>query len=154
MTDETPTLYDWAGGAEAFERLTQIFYGEVREDDVLEPVFRHMDPGHPKHVAAWLAEVFGGPKRYTEEHGGYPHMLSKHRNLGLTEQQRRRWVNLICDAADDAGMPADPEFRSAFVAYIEWGTRLAVANSQPDATPPPKAPVPRWGWGEAPPYTG
>ena len=154
MTDDTPTLYDWAGGTEAFERLTETFYGKVREDDVLEPLFRNMDPGHPKHVAAWLAEVFGGPKRYTEERGGYPHMLSKHRNLGLTEQQRRRWVNLICDAADEAGMPSDPEFRSAFVAYIEWGTRLAVANSQPDATPPPNAPVPRWGWGEAPPYTG
>jgi hemoglobin len=153
MTDDTPTLYDWAGGTEAFERLTETFYGKVREDDVLEPLFRHMDPSHPKHVAAWLAEVFGGPKRYTEERGGYPHMLSKHRNLGLTERQRRRWVNLICDAADEAGMPSDPEFRSAFVAYIEWGTRLAVANSQPDATPPPKAPVPRWGWGEAPPYT-
>jgi hemoglobin len=61
-------------------------------------------------------------------------------------------VNLICDAADDAGMPVDPEFRSAFVAYIEWGTRLAAANSQPAAHPPPKAPVPHWGWGEAPPY--
>jgi hemoglobin len=154
MTDDTPTLYDWAGGTEAFERLTETFYGKVREDDVLEPLFRNMDPGHPKHVAAWLAEVFGGPKRYTEERGGYPHMLSKHRNLGLTEQQRRRWVNLICDAADEAGMPSDPEFRSAFVAYIEWGTRLAVANSQPGGDPPPKAPVPRWGWGEAPPYAG
>jgi hemoglobin len=67
---------------------------------------------------------------------------------------RRRWVQLIGDAADDAGLPSDPEFRSAFLAYIEWGTRLAVANSQPGATPPPKAPVPRWGWGEAPPYSG
>jgi hemoglobin len=44
------------------------------------------------------------------------------------------------------------EIRSAFVAYIEWGTPLAVANSQRDATPPLEAPVPRWGWGEAPPY--
>ena len=154
MTDDTPTLYDWAGGTEAFERLTETFYGKVREDDVLEPVFRHMDPGHPKHVAAWLAEVFGGPERYTEERGGYPHMVAKHRNRALTEEQRRRWVSLICDAADEAGLPSDPEFRSAFVAYIEWGTRLAVANSQPDASPPPNAPVPRWGWGEAPPYMG
>jgi hemoglobin len=154
MPGDVPTLYDWAGGTEAFERLTEIFYGKVREDDVLAPVFRNMDPGHPKHVAAWLAEVFGGPKRYTEEHGGYPHMVAKHRNRALTEEQRRRWVNLICDAADEAGLPSDPEFRSAFVAYIEWGTRLALANSQPGATPPPKAPVPRWGWGEAPPYTG
>ena len=45
-----------------------------------------------------------------------------------------------------------PEFRSAFVAYIEWGTRLALGNSQPGAEPPAEAPVPRWGWGEAPPY--
>ena len=148
-----PTLYEWAGGAGAFEQLTEAFYERVKRDDLLEPVFRGMDADHPKHVAAWLAEVFGGPSRYTEEHGGYPHMLAKHRGLVLTEDKRRRWVNLICDAADEVGMPADPEFRSAFVAYIEWGTRLAVANSQPGAEPPPKAPVPLWGWGEAPPYS-
>jgi hemoglobin len=112
-----------------------------------------MDEHHPQYVATWLAEVFGGPSRYTEERGGYPHMLSKHRNLAITEEQRRRWVDLICDAADDAGLPDDPEFRSAFVAYVEWGTRLALANSQPGVAPPPKAPVPRWGWGEAPPYS-
>ena len=152
MSEALPTLYDWAGGGAAFERLTEVFYAKVRQDDLLEPVFRGMDADHPKHVAAWLAEVFGGPPKYTDEHGGYPHMLAKHRNRALTEEQRVRWVHLICAAADEAGLPSDPEFRSAFVAYIEWGTRLAVANSQPDAEPPPAAPVPRWGWGEAPPY--
>jgi hypothetical protein len=34
------------------------------------------------------------------------------------------------------GPPDDPEFRAAFAGYIEWGTRLAFANSQPGATPP------------------
>jgi hemoglobin len=152
MSDTTPTLYEWAGGADSFERLTEAFYARVRKDDLLEPLFRGMDEDHPKYVAGWLGEVFGGPSRYTEERGGYPHMLAKHRGRALTEEQRRRWVSLICDAADEAGMPTDPEFRSAFVAYIEWGTRLAVANSQPGAEPSPEAPVPRWGWGEAPPY--
>ena len=152
MGSDPPTLYEWAGGADALGRLTEAFYAKVREDELLEPVFRGMDSRHPAHVSLWLAEVFGGPPRYTEERGGYPHMLEKHRGRELTEQQRRRWVSLLCDAADDVGLPADPEFRSAFVAYIEWGTRLAVANSQPGAEPPPKAPVPRWGWGEAPPY--
>jgi hemoglobin len=152
VNDDPPTLYEWAGGAEALERLTETFYGKVREDPLLEPVFRGMDRDHPKYVATWLGEVFGGPPRYTDERGGYPHMMQKHLNRALTEEMRRRWVNLICDAADDAGLPADPEFRSAFVAYIEWGTRIAVANSQPGASPPPRAPVPRWGWGEAPPY--
>jgi hemoglobin len=154
MNDETPTLYEWAGGAAALERLTEAFYAKVRQDELLAPVFAGMDREHPRHVAVWLGEVFGGPPRYTEEHGGYPHMLAKHRNRALTEPQRRRWVNLLCDAADEVGLPSDPEFRSAFMAYIEWGTRLALANSQPGAQPPPRAPVPRWGWGEAPPYTG
>jgi len=55
-------------------------------------------------------------------------------------------------AADDAGMPNDQEFRSALVAYLEWGTRLEFADSQEDADIIEHAPVPRWGWGEAPPY--
>ncbi len=151
-SDAPPTLYDWAGGMEAFDRLTEAFYTRVRADEILAPVFAHMPEDHPHHVAIWFAEVFGGPPGYTEEHGGYPHMLGKHRGLGLTEAQRFRWVQLVALAADDAGLPSDPEFRSAFLAYVEWGTRLAVANSQPGAAPPPEAPVPRWGWGEAPPY--
>jgi hemoglobin len=55
-------------------------------------------------------------------------------------------------AADDAGLPDDPEFRSALVAYLEWGTRIALGNSQPGAHVAEHAPVPHWGWGEAPPY--
>ena len=119
---------------------------------MLEPLFAGMPDDHPRHVAIWLAEVFGGPDLYTREHGGYEHMLAKHRGVAIQPEQRARWVTLIGEAADDAGLPQDPEFRSAFMAYIEWGSRLALANSQPDATPFAHAPVPRWGWGEAPPY--
>ena len=61
-------------------------------------------------------------------------------------------VTLLSRAADAAQLPAYPEFRAAIMGYAEWGTRLALANSQPGAEPPPKAPVPQWGWGEAPPY--
>ena len=128
------------------------FYTRVRADDVLAPVFAHMDAEHPRFVAMWLAEVFGGPAAYTEQRGGYAHMLGKHLGRALTEQQRRRWLSLIVDAADEVGLPADPEFRAAFMGYLEWGTRLAVANSQPGAQPARQAPVPRWGWGVAPPY--
>jgi len=149
----TPTLYEWAGGHEALRRLTEVFYDRVLEDPVLAPVFAHMSDQHREHVAIWLGEVFRGHSRYTEELGGYPAMLSHHLGLQLTEEQRSRWDALIAASADPAGLPDDPEFRSAFVAYVEWGTRIALANSQPGATPPPQAPVPHWGWGEAPPYT-
>jgi hemoglobin len=149
-----PTLYEWAGGTEALTRLTEAFYRRVVEDDLLAPLFAHMDPDHPRYVALWLGEVFGGPAAYTAERGGYPHMVRQHLGKAITEPQRRRWVNLLMDAADEVGLPADPEFRAAFASYIEWGTRLAVHNSQPGAHPPSEAPVPKWGWGVAPPYQG
>ena len=103
-------------------------------------------------MAAWWQEVFGGPATYTDELGGYAKMVDKHRDLGITVEQRRRFVATMSVAADDAGLPDDPEFRSALLAYLEWGTRLALGNSQPGADVVPEAPVPRWGWGEAPPY--
>lgn len=154
MPDTTPTLYDWCGGSPALHRLTDAFYDRVLADPLLEPVFRNMSPHHRDHVARWLGEVFGGPADYTDRLGGYPAMLAHHIGLAITEEQRARWANLIALSADEAGLPSDPEFRSAFVAYVEWGTRIALANSAPGATPPPNAPTPRWGWGEAPPYSG
>jgi len=148
----TPTLYEWAGGYEAFETLFKRFYELVLADDVLYPLFKDMDHDHPTHVAVWLSEVFGGPDGYTREHGGYENMMAHHVGKSITEAQRRRWVNLLVDAADAVGLPADAEFRAAFMGYVEWGTRLALENSQPGATPAPHAPVPHWGWGVAPPY--
>ena len=94
----------------------------------------------------------GGPATYTEELGGYAHMLAKHRGLAITAEQRLRFVTLLSQAADTAGIPADPEARSALMGYAEWGSRLAVENSAADAQPVEQAPVPRWGWGVAPPY--
>ena len=147
------TLYEWAGGAAAFQRLIDAFYDRVEADDPLAGFF----PGgvhaeHRDHVAAWWSEVFGGPARYTDELGGYEAMLAKHRDLAITPQQRFRFASLMSLAADDAGLPDDPEFRAALVGYLEWGTRLAMHNSQPGADVAEHAPVPRWGWGEAPPY--
>ncbi|GAA3374793.1 hypothetical protein GCM10020367_40070 [Streptomyces sannanensis] len=62
-----------------------------------------------------------------------------------TEPQRHRWASLLMDAADETGLPGDPEFRSAFARYIERGTRIPPANSQPEARLLRRAPVPRWG---------
>jgi hemoglobin len=150
-----PTLFEWAGGAEAFERLINAFYDRVEDDELLAPLFGgRVTEEHRDHVVAWWSEVFGGPTRYTDELGGYERMLAKHRGLAITPEQRFRFASLMSLAADDAGLPDDPDFRSAFMAYVEWGTRLALHNSQPDAEAFEHAPVPRWGWGEAPPFTG
>jgi hypothetical protein len=71
---------------------------------------------------------------------------------GPAPGRRLAFVTLLSRAAEDAELPADPEFRAAIMGYADWGTRLAVHNSQPRAQTIAHAPVPRWGWGMAPPY--
>ncbi|MCP6646282.1 oxidoreductase, partial [Klebsiella pneumoniae] len=75
-------------------------------------------------------------------------MIRQHLNRHLSQAQRRAWVALLLDTADELGMPDDPEFRSALVGYLEWGSRLAVINSQAGAEVNVQAPMPKWGWGE------
>jgi hemoglobin len=149
----TPTLFEWAGGRAAIARMINAFYDRVEQDDLLSPFF----PGgvrtdHREHVTDWWAEVLGGPAVYTDQHGGYEAMLAHHVDLGITPEHRFRFASLMSLAADDAQLPDDPEFRAALVSYLEWGTRLAMHNSQPGAEVAPHAPVPKWGWGVAPPY--
>jgi hemoglobin len=150
-----PNLYDWVGGIAALNQLTTRFYEHVKVDSLLAPVFAHMGADHPARVAAFLGEVLGGPATYSELYGGHPHMIKQHLNRHLTQEQRRRWVGLLLDTADELHMPEDPEFRSALVGYLEWGSRLAVINSQSGASVDEHAPMPKWGWGEVKgPYTG
>jgi hemoglobin len=151
-TPSLPTIFEHAGGRDAFARWLNAFYDDVERDELLAPLFGGtVSREHREHVTDWWCEVMGGPPVYTEERGGYPHMLEKHRGLAITPAQRLQFVTLLSAAADDAGLPADPEFRAAIMGYAEWGTRLAMGNSAPDAEPIPRAPVPRWGWGVAPP---
>jgi hemoglobin len=154
MTEnEVPTLFAWAGGEAAIRRLLDTFYDAVERDDLLGPVFGGaVSEHHRSHVTDWWAEVLGGPAAYTDRRGGYHAMIVQHLDLSISAPQRLRFVTLLSQALDDADLPADPEFRAAFMGYAEWGTRLAMQNSQPGADVVRQAPVPRWGWGVAPPY--
>ncbi|MEJ7647019.1 MAG: group II truncated hemoglobin [Chryseolinea sp.] len=145
-----PTLYAWSGGNEALENLTKAFYKKVGEDNLLKHVFGKMDPNHAQHVAHFIGEVFGGPKRYTEDDkSSHAKMIAHHIGRMLTEEQRKHWMALLLETADEVGLPKDPEYRSALVGYLEWGSRLAVINSNASENPVGEGePMPKWGWGE------
>jgi hemoglobin len=150
----TPSVYEWAGGRDAFARWLNRFYDLVESDapEIAAMFGGTVSEEHRDHVTDWWVEVMGGPATYSERCGGYEQMLARHHNLGITPAQRLAFVTLLSRAADDAGLPDDPEFRAAIMGYAEWGTRLALHNSQPGTETVPHAPVPHWGWGVAPPY--
>jgi hemoglobin len=153
--DKIPSLYEWAGGMPAFEHLTEVFYQRVAGERLLAPLFARMEAEHPRFVAHFIAEVFGGPALYSQERGGHHAMIKKHLGKHLSEDQRKRWMGLLLECVDDCGFPNDPEFRSALVAYLEWGTRLAVINSKQDVLPDVATAMPKWDWGvPGKPYKG
>ncbi len=47
-------------------------------------------------------------------------MIARHLGRALTGTQRKRWIELMLETADEVGLPHDPEVRAAFVGYLEW----------------------------------
>jgi len=39
LVAEDPTLYEWAGGRDAFDRMINAFYDRVERDELLSPFF-------------------------------------------------------------------------------------------------------------------
>jgi hemoglobin len=55
-----------------------------------------------------------------------------------------RFVQCFVAAADDAGLPRDPEFRALLPAYME--SAVAEVFARAGTTVGDGLPTPRWGW--------
>ncbi|NGN68819.1 globin [Streptomyces sp. A7024] len=145
--EPTGTLYDAIGGIEVLRRLSNTFYEAVLADELLAPVFADFTPTHIEHVAVWLAEIFSGPTRFTDDLGGHHALLSAHLGLHITEEQRLRWMELMA-AAVEKELPPDDLLRRRVLEYFDWGTKIAreVSAEEPGTDIGDPGPTPRWGW--------
>jgi hemoglobin len=143
-----PSLYEHAGGEDALHRLEDLFYSSVLADPLLQPLFGDGRPQHVDHLTAFTAESFGGPDRFTRELGGMDALIAVHRHLKITEEQRRRFMELYMAALDAAGMPDDQPFRDAVHSHVEFGSQVAMQNSNAESDDElhPLREVPRWTW--------
>jgi hemoglobin len=150
-----PTLYEAAGGEESIHRLEDIFYSSVLADPLLQPLFGQGQAKHVEHLTWFTAESFGGPDRFSRELG-FAHLINVHRGLNITEEQRQRFVDLYAAALDGAGMSADDDFRQAVLEHVEFGTRVAMQNSNATSEEElhPLREVPRWTWAGDDPQPG
>ena len=44
----------------------------------------------------------------------------------IDEEKKKKMDGLLLETADEVDLANDPEFRSALVGYLEWGSRIAV----------------------------
>ena len=57
----------------------------------------------------------------------------------------RRFVECFVAAADDAGLPADPQLRGALREYMQWAVAEMLSFAEPEDVPAGR-PMPRWTW--------
>ena len=143
-----PSLFEFAGGEAAFLALAEAHHARCLRDPELNHPFSHPDQ-HPEHVqrlAAYWAEVFGGPPHYTRLCGDHSGVLRLHAGNGELDDLGRRFLDCFVRAAEDAGLPADGEFREALRSYMQWAVEEMLSYPDDQSVVPAGRTVPRWGW--------
>lgn len=143
-----PTLFEFAGGETAFLGLARAHHARCLADPELKHPFSHggQHPQHVERLAAYWAEVLGGPPTYSTTCGDESHVLRLHCGNGDIGDLPERFVDCFVRALDDAGLPAEPGFRAAMQAYMRWAVANVMSRSGLDDVVPPGLPMPRWGW--------
>jgi len=143
-----PTLFEFAGGEPAFLALARAHHERCLADPELNHPFSHADQ-HPQHVerlAAYWAEVLGGPKTYSETCGDESAVLTMHAGNGDMGDLGERFLDCFVQALDDAALPEDRAFRDAMTAYMRWAVDNVLVYSPVGAVVPANLRMPRWGW--------
>jgi hemoglobin len=142
------TVYEAAGGDEGMRRLASAWHVRVMADDVVSHAFQHgFEPDHVERLAAYWAEVLGGPPRFSERLGDHSSLLRMHAGNGPGMLELGpRFVDCFVAAADDVGLPDDPGFRAALRAYMEWAVADVNEFHESAEAVPSGLGMPRWDW--------
>ena len=139
-----PSLFEWAGGLPALTRMTRLLYEKhVPADALLAPLFADIPPGYPQREAVRIGAAFGAPPAPGladgapgaagapgggEVAGAGAAAARPPAAPESTSEQLARWITLASQAAGEAGLPADPEFRAALAAFLAWDAPAALAR--------------------------
>ncbi|CAM3104463.1 globin [Corynebacterium gottingense] len=88
------SLYD-ALGADFFQRLVEGFYNQVKEDDLIGPMYPDQDwDGAQDRLRWFLVQYWGGPRTYQEKRGS-PMLRRRHFPFPIGEPEADRWLHLM-----------------------------------------------------------
>ena len=84
------TLYDLVGSMDTFRRIVAGFYQQVREDDLIGPMYPQDDwDGAEERLLLFLVQYWGGPRTYSQQRG-HPRLRMRHHQfpIGAPATQR------------------------------------------------------------------
>jgi len=117
------SAYDRWGGDAFFTALVERFYAGVSADPLLRPLYPDDLTGPKAHLALFLGQYWGGPRRYSEERG-HPRLRMRHAPFVIGEAQADAWLRHMTDAVHAAGLaPADQE---DLLGYLSMAARSLI----------------------------
>jgi hemoglobin len=135
------SVYDEIGGADTVLALAHAWHERVLADPVVSHAFSHgFRADHTERLAAYWAEVLGGPATYSQTMGEESDVVRTHSGNGPHDEMDRRAVDCFAAALVDAGVPQDHHealvtwFRDANT-YVNH--HYATPDEVPDGLPMP-----------------
>ncbi len=90
------TLLEMAGGEAGVLRLAEAWHARAVADEVVGHAFSHgFHPRHTERLAAYWAEVLGGPARFSASYGGHASVLAMHAGTGAEPDLGERLPTLV-----------------------------------------------------------
>lgn len=110
------TVFELAGGEEAFFRLVRRFYAGVETDPVLRPLYPEDLEESIRHTALFLIQFCGGPRTYSDSRG-HPRLRLRHLPFAIGQAERDAWVKHMRAAVEEE--IAHPQVREFLNDYFE-----------------------------------
>ena len=94
------SVYEAIGGTPTFERLVHGFYDQVKEDDVIGPMYPDQDwEGAEQRLTWFLIQYWGGPQQFSENRG-HPRLRMRHTTFPIDMKAHDRWLELMGKSLD------------------------------------------------------
>jgi hemoglobin len=143
----TQSIYEAAGGRQAFVDLAHAWHVRCLADPIVSHAFSHgYHPQHSERLAAYWAEALGGPPDYTESMGDESGVVRLHSGNGEHLEMDERAQICFAQALDDAGLPNDQRLRSTLTAYFRWATEAMSTHPESADDIPDALALARWSW--------
>jgi hemoglobin len=108
------SLYDDLGGFDRILGLTRRWHALCLADPEAAHPFEHdLHPFHDERLAAYLAEVFGGPKLYSAGYGDETYVQQLHACNGVHIELDEACLKAFDLALADIGLSGEPAARAS-----------------------------------------
>jgi hemoglobin len=117
-------FYAEVGGAPVFRKIVARFYEQVREDEILRPLYPEEDLGPAEErLRMFLEQYWGGPRTYSDQRG-HPRLRMRHAPFRIGLIERDAWLRCMRIAVDEAGL--DEPHRRQLWQYLEYAAASMV----------------------------